>query len=388
MGANQSGMARPQPKETLYDLLGVDRTADASALKRAYRMRALELHPDRNFGHAEEATANFAKVQAAYDILTNIDERKWYDSHEDDLGYHEYNQKVTKTSEILAYLNPAFQRTLDPNKDEMYRLASEFFERLKHEEFEAAFDQGRALTDIAVHDAPPFGHIDTPWSEVKRFYDIWGTFVTIKRFEWEDVYPVHHALDRRSRRDFENKNRHLREAAKKIFSKNVRNIVSDLRQADVRKPRPSKAEKPPAPKPKTPRNIGEYQEQQWTEVYVKKLDEADNLDCIACGETFSTAEELHLHELKPSHNKAVAELRREMLNDDRELQEQMDSLEVNDIVSAMGRYREKPVKPAKAKPKSKSQKKKKKQEIVMKCPVCEEEFESAPQLQMHHRMHT
>lgn len=387
MGASQSGMAKPQPKETFYDLLGVDRTADESALKKAYRKRALELHPDRNFGHAEEATANFAKVQAAYDILTNTAERKWYDAHEDDLGYHEYNRNITKNSEILAYLDPAFQRSLDPKKDELYRLVSEFFERLKHEEFEAAFEQGRSLMDIPVHEAPSFGHIDTPWTDVKLFYDIWGSFVSIKQFEWEDVYPVHHAADRRSRRDFENKNRHLREAAKKVFCKNVRQLVNNLRQVDIRKPRPVKESKPEVTNLKPARDVGEYHEQQWTEVNLQALEDVENLECIACDETFSTAEELHQHEVKPSHNRAVAELRREMLSDERTLQEKMDSLEVDDIVATLDKHREKPVKAAKTKPKGKAQKKKKKREIVLKCSVCEKEFEDGSLLQIHLREH-
>jgi molecular chaperone DnaJ len=63
---------------SLYDVLGVAKTASAEEIKKAYRKLARENHPDRNPGDAE-AEARFKEVQAAYDVLKDADKRKQYD---------------------------------------------------------------------------------------------------------------------------------------------------------------------------------------------------------------------------------------------------------------------------------------------------------------------
>ena len=64
-----------------YDILGVNRDANESELKRAYRKMALELHPDKNSHRPEEAETRFKEVRGAYETLSDPNERAWYDSH-------------------------------------------------------------------------------------------------------------------------------------------------------------------------------------------------------------------------------------------------------------------------------------------------------------------
>jgi molecular chaperone DnaJ len=61
-----------------YQTLGVERGADAAAIKSAYRRLAKELHPDRNPGDAE-AERRFKEINQAYDILKDDEKRAAYD---------------------------------------------------------------------------------------------------------------------------------------------------------------------------------------------------------------------------------------------------------------------------------------------------------------------
>ncbi|HWM47410.1 MAG TPA: DnaJ C-terminal domain-containing protein [Xanthobacteraceae bacterium] len=66
-----------------YEVLGVARTADAAAIKSAYRKLAKKLHPDTNKNDATLAQ-RFAELNSAYEILGDAAKRKQYDAGEID----------------------------------------------------------------------------------------------------------------------------------------------------------------------------------------------------------------------------------------------------------------------------------------------------------------
>lgn len=61
-----------------YTTLGVEKNATESDIKRAYRKKAQEYHPDKNPGN-KEAEAKFKEVQQAYDVLSDSQKRTQYD---------------------------------------------------------------------------------------------------------------------------------------------------------------------------------------------------------------------------------------------------------------------------------------------------------------------
>ena len=65
-------------KRDYYEVLGVDKSATADALKKAYRKLALQYHPDRNPGD-KEAEEKFKEAAEAYVVLSDPDKRARYD---------------------------------------------------------------------------------------------------------------------------------------------------------------------------------------------------------------------------------------------------------------------------------------------------------------------
>ena len=65
-------------KEDFYKILGLSKGASANEIKKAYRKKAIEFHPDKNPGD-KEAEANFKKAAEAYEVLSDPQKKSQYD---------------------------------------------------------------------------------------------------------------------------------------------------------------------------------------------------------------------------------------------------------------------------------------------------------------------
>ncbi len=65
-------------KRDYYEVLGVEKTASADEIKKAYRKKAIQYHPDKNPGN-KEAEEKFKEAAEAYEVLSNQDKRARYD---------------------------------------------------------------------------------------------------------------------------------------------------------------------------------------------------------------------------------------------------------------------------------------------------------------------
>jgi DnaJ homolog subfamily C member 9 len=83
MTPRKDGSPKPGSDGTrscLYEILGVEKTATEIQIRKAYRVRALQFHPDKN--PSEDAKSHFQKLVTAYNILKAADSRKMYDETE------------------------------------------------------------------------------------------------------------------------------------------------------------------------------------------------------------------------------------------------------------------------------------------------------------------
>lgn len=267
MGAEQSssrnggdGQDNGPVKRDYYEVLEIERQATddeyaclpccclisstnvSRRIKKAYRRKALELHPDRNYGDVENATAKFAEVQSAYEVLSDPQERAWYDSHREailrgDSGeaeedeHYEHNVRLTSTNDIVSLMsrfNSSVPFTDAPNG--FYGILAETFANLAREEDAACDWEG-----IEPIDHPEFGSKEDNYEDVVRpFYRVWINFSTKKSFSWRDRYRASDAPDRATRRLVEKENKKFRDEGVRDFNDAVRALVAFVRKRDPR----------------------------------------------------------------------------------------------------------------------------------------------------------
>lgn len=238
-----------------YQILQVEVTATQEEIKKAFRKVALKEHPDKNPHDVEGATKRFARVQAAYECLSDPQERAWYDDHREDISnggaagggggtteaeasYFDSVRRGTQkpraratparglqTPHLLKFFSPSAWSGFDDSPTGFFNTFATLFSLLAADE----------TSWSSPHLYPSFGTSSTSdQADLRGFYQAWTNFTTEKDFAWKDLYKVEEEMPRWQRREIEKENQRARQTAKREYNDAVRNLVLFVRRRDPR----------------------------------------------------------------------------------------------------------------------------------------------------------
>merc|ERR1719399_1221240 len=97
-----------------YGILGIEENADKEAIKKAYRAKSLEYHPDKCESGKEECQTKFIEVSTAYEVLSDPEKRKTYNEHGEE-GLKEGGSGGQSGEQARAMFRQFFGREPDGN---------------------------------------------------------------------------------------------------------------------------------------------------------------------------------------------------------------------------------------------------------------------------------
>ncbi|ESL11429.1 hypothetical protein TRSC58_00819 [Trypanosoma rangeli SC58] len=213
------------PKRCYYEILEVDRKASLDEIRRAYKQQALLHHPDKNYGNVENTVAIFKEIQNAYSVLSDSDERAWYDAHRESILNGGDAEDSANDINLYGYFSSRCYDGFDDGEDGFFSVYRRVFDQLLEDESEY---------DARAKGWPRFGESSTEWSSVSEFYSHWKNFASFKNFACKDEYKINEIPDRASRRMAERINQKARAAAKKEYIQTVQSLARFVYRRDPR----------------------------------------------------------------------------------------------------------------------------------------------------------
>ena len=309
-----------------YTLLGLTPTATPSDLRSSYRRLALLHHPDKNPGREDESTHSFAQIQHAYQVLSDPQERAWYDRirTEQQREHHHTNKNSQNrwgTEEVMRLFEADIFTGYDDSAKGFFSIFRQVFEHL--ENLEGTEDDDQVTF---------FGSLNSPFEPaVKAFYDKWLGFNS-RRTDFavpNDAYFEHYqqGVNRRDRRYLEKERDKQRDVARREYGEVVRNLAAYVRKRDPRfktyllqkkKANQEQEELKKKLAKEVKRQTG-FIQQEWTklnseeEEMLRKLEqlelfsedeeekEEEEFYCVACKKTFKSQKQWKNHEQSKRH---------------------------------------------------------------------------------------
>jgi len=294
-------------------------------------------------------------------VLSDPQERGWYDSHRDailrgddpndvDAAPEFHNVRVMTADEVYALIG-RFNKAvpMDNSPYSFFTILAETFDRLAMAEIAAFEMETDDYSNAQPPEYPPFGCSDDNDQFAKRFYSGWQNFATRLNFSWKDKWRLSDAPDRRVRRLMEKENKKFREDAAREFNDAVRSLVIFVRKRDPRYVPNTQSE---VERQKILRDSAAAQAARSRAANQAKMNDEDAvpewaragagedgeedahfgefseseeesevevLECVVCDKVFKSEKQFESHEKSKKHIKAVQQLQRQMRKENKHL---------------------------------------------------------------------
>ncbi|XP_016981325.1 dnaJ homolog subfamily C member 21 [Drosophila rhopaloa] len=212
-----------------YEELDVARDAKDGDIKTAYRKMALRWHPDKNPDSLAEAKERFQLIQQAYEVLSDPQERSWYDNHREQILRGKNSEYAENCLDVFQFFTSSCYKGYGDDEQGFYRVYTNVFVNIAMEDMEFMD------ADDRLGMAPDFGHSNSSYEEVVGpFYAFWQAYCTRKTYEWLCPYDVREIKERFILRKVEKEMKKIVQAARKERNEEVRNLVNFVRKRDRR----------------------------------------------------------------------------------------------------------------------------------------------------------
>uniref|UniRef100_A0AC35TV07 C2H2-type domain-containing protein n=1 Tax=Rhabditophanes sp. KR3021 TaxID=114890 RepID=A0AC35TV07_9BILA len=302
---------------------------------------------DKNPTKLAECTEYFAKIQAAYEVLSDDHERAFYDRHRESIlrGQESGSERESEIN-LYSFMSTSIYKGYGDDSKSFYSVYAKLFDDIAGEDYSS-------IENVAEWNYPKFGNSTSDYDTiVAPFYDFWLVFSTKKSYAWLDQYDIMQADNRAIARQIEKENKKYRDAGKRTRNEHVRELALFVRRRDKRfdarriELETRRKEQELKAKLKQKEQIkanleaaAKYKENTIVdEMYKVQLDkleeivdnehdcgksvdeyEDEELYCVVCEKEFKSPKALENHKNSKKHRQILEELKKHMKDEDKEL---------------------------------------------------------------------
>ncbi|KAF5297133.1 hypothetical protein FQA39_LY02713 [Lamprigera yunnana] len=330
-----------------YKVLELETTANDSEIKAAYRRLAMKWHPDKNLDNVDHAKEEFQLVQQAYEILSDRQERAWYDKYRDQMLIDK--DYLDEALDVFQFFTTTCFNGFGDDENGFYAVYRSVFDKISTEDLEHTEENDYV-------EVPSFGYSTSDYNKVVGpFYTFWMSYNTKRSYAWLNPHNLKDAPNRQVFKLAEKENKKVRQKAKKERNEEVRGLVSFVRKRDKRvqinmkqmeakviKNRQKQEELSKQKKLERKRELTEAKplaewmkldnvdeelkaiERDLAEEFGEEISDEDDeeslnlnhLYCVACDKGFKSARGFQNHEASKKHRQNVATLKLTMVLED------------------------------------------------------------------------